>query len=148
MLKSKYQISAALVSLCWWHQLFTSYCEVELFFALLSKLKNTSVPYKGTYMGHTLLPPLLSSNLYKWEKIYVSKACYITLAHQALLSIGFFRQEYWSGLPSTPLQGVFLTQGLNQGLMSPALVRGLYHQGHLFPIFIIISGKQGDSKVD
>ena len=25
-----------------------------------------------------------------------------TLAHQAALSMGFFRQEYWSGLPCPP----------------------------------------------
>ena len=31
---------------------------------------------------------------------------------QAPLSMGFSRQEYWSGLPCSP-QGIFLTQGLN-----------------------------------
>ena len=25
-----------------------------------------------------------------------------TIAHQSLLSMGFFRQEYWSGLPCPP----------------------------------------------
>ena len=35
-----------------------------------------------------------------------------TVAHQAPLSMGFSRQEYWSGLPL--LQGVFPTQGLSQ----------------------------------
>ena len=33
-----------------------------------------------------------------------------TVFCQALLSMGFPRQEYWSGLPSPP-QGIFLTQG-------------------------------------
>ena len=33
-----------------------------------------------------------------------------TITHQAPLSIGFCRQEYWSGLP-LPSPGVFLTQG-------------------------------------
>ena len=33
-----------------------------------------------------------------------------TAVCQALLSMGFPRQEYWSGLPSPP-QGIFLTQG-------------------------------------
>ena len=33
------------------------------------------------------------------------------VAHQAPLSVGFSRQEYWSGLPC-PLQGIFPTQGL------------------------------------
>ena len=32
-----------------------------------------------------------------------------TIVHQAPLSIGFSRQELWSGLPC-PLQGIFLTQ--------------------------------------
>ena len=33
-----------------------------------------------------------------------------TVAHKALLSMGFSRQEYWSGL-SFPSPGIFLTQG-------------------------------------
>ena len=33
-----------------------------------------------------------------------------TVAHQAPLSLGFSRQEHWSGLPCPP-PGVFLTQG-------------------------------------
>ena len=37
-------------------------------------------------------------------------------AHQALLSLEFSRQEYWSGL-SCPSPGMFLTQGLNLGLL-------------------------------
>ena len=36
-------------------------------------------------------------------------------AHQAPLSLGFSRQEYWSGLPAL-LQGIFQTQGSNLGL--------------------------------
>ena len=39
-----------------------------------------------------------------------------TVAHQAPLSMGFSRQEYWSGLP-LPSPGIFLTQGLNPGLL-------------------------------
>ena len=39
-----------------------------------------------------------------------------TVARQALLSMGFFRQEYWSGLQSPP-QGIFLTQGWNLRLL-------------------------------
>ena len=35
-----------------------------------------------------------------------------TLARQAL-SMGFFWQEYWSGLPCPPLQGIFSIQGSN-----------------------------------
>ena len=42
-----------------------------------------------------------------------------TVAHQAPLSVGFSRQEYWSGLPCL-LQGICPTQGLNPHLLSPA----------------------------
>ena len=50
-----------------------------------------------------------------------------TVAHQAPLSMGFPRKEYWSKLPF-PFQGIFPTQGLNPCLLhqdsSP-----LSHQG-------------------
>ena len=40
-----------------------------------------------------------------------------TVACQASLSMGFPRQEYWSGLPF-PSPGIFPTQGSNQGLLA------------------------------
>ena len=40
-----------------------------------------------------------------------------TVAHQALLSMDFSRQEHWSGLPCPP-PGIFLTQGWNSCLSS------------------------------
>ena len=49
-----------------------------------------------------------------------------TTAHQAPLSMGFSRQEYWSGLPCL-LQGIFSTQGLNLHLFRlPALAGGFW----------------------
>ena len=39
-----------------------------------------------------------------------------TVAHQAPLSLGFSRQEYWSGVHFL-LQGTFPTQGSNPGLL-------------------------------
>ena len=39
-----------------------------------------------------------------------------TVAHQALLSMGVSRQEYWNGLPS-PSPGDLLTQGWNPSLL-------------------------------
>ena len=39
-----------------------------------------------------------------------------TVAHQAPLSMGFSRQEYWSGLPCL-FQGIFPTQGSNSCLL-------------------------------
>ena len=47
-----------------------------------------------------------------------------TVAHQAPLSVGFSRQEYWNGL-HVLLQGIFLTQGLNLGLLLCRQI--LYH---------------------
>ena len=50
-----------------------------------------------------------------------------TIAYQALPSMGFFRQGYWSGL-SFPSPGIFPTQGLNPGL--PHCRQMLYHLSH------------------
>ena len=47
------------------------------------------------------------------------------VACQAPLSMGFSRQEFWSGLPCPP-PAIFLTQGLNLCLMSPALASGVF----------------------
>ena len=51
-----------------------------------------------------------------------------TVAHQAPLSIGFSRQESWSGLSCPPLGGrQSLTQGLNPHLLRlPALAGGFF----------------------
>ena len=46
-----------------------------------------------------------------------------TVARQALLSMGFFRQEYWSGLPIPP-QGDLPNSGIKTASpVSPALYR-------------------------
>ena len=50
-----------------------------------------------------------------------------TAAHQAPPSMGFSRQEYWSGLPFL-LQGTFPIQGRNPGL--PHCRQILYHLSH------------------
>ena len=54
------------------------------------------------------------------------------VALQAPLSMGFSRQEYWSGLPfSSP--GIFPTQGLNSGIWHcRRILHPLRHQGSLF----------------
>ena len=49
-----------------------------------------------------------------------------TIAHQAPLCIGSFRQEYWSGLPCPP-PGDLLNPGIEPAsLMSPALADGFF----------------------
>ena len=49
-----------------------------------------------------------------------------TVAHQASLSMGFSRQEYWNGL-SALLQRIFPTQGLNSRLLSLLHRRRVLH---------------------
>ena len=46
-----------------------------------------------------------------------------TVAHKTPLSMGFFRQEYWSGLPSPP-PGDLPNPGIEPG--SPALPGGFF----------------------
>ena len=50
-----------------------------------------------------------------------------TIAPRALSSLGFPRQEYWSGLPF-PSLGVFLTQGSNLKLLCPLLGRQILYR--------------------
>ena len=50
-----------------------------------------------------------------------------TVAHQAPPSMGFSRQEYWSGVPF-PSPGIFLIQGSNPDL--PHFRQTLYHLRH------------------
>ena len=49
-----------------------------------------------------------------------------TVVHQAPLSMGFSRQEYWSELPCPP-PGDLLNPGIKpMSLMSPALADGVF----------------------
>ena len=49
-----------------------------------------------------------------------------TVAHQALVSMGFSREEYWSGLPCPPL-GDLPNPGIEpKSLMSPVLASGFF----------------------
>ena len=50
----------------------------------------------------------------------------LTVAHQALLSMEFSRQEYWSGLPF-PTPGDLPDSGMKpMSLVSPALAGGFF----------------------
>ena len=49
---------------------------------------------------------------------------FVTVARHASLSMGFPRQEYWSGLPCPP-PGIFLTQGSHLCLLGWR--QSLYH---------------------
>ena len=56
----------------------------------------------------------------RWSSCVRNCATPWTVAHQALLSMGFSRQEHWSGCHFL-LQGIFLTQG---STLSPAWAGG------------------------
>ena len=66
------------------------------------------------------------------DGVLVAQLCLIlcdpqTIAHQAPLSMGFSRQENWSGYYFL-LQGIFPTQGLNLGLLHCRQI--CYHLSH------------------
>ena len=52
-------------------------------------------------------------SLFSWVQLFVNLW---TIAHKALLSMGFSSHEYWSGFPFL-LQGIFLIQGANPYLL-------------------------------
>ena len=82
---------------------------------------NQSVPF-------ILIPSLLPSLMLPLSRIQLFATTW-TVAHLAPLSMGFSRQEYWSGLPCL-LQGVFSTQGSNPGLLCcRRVLYRLSHQG-------------------
>ena len=49
-----------------------------------------------------------------------------TVAPQARLSLGFFRQEYWNGLPCPPLGDLPIPGIEPASLTSPALAGGFF----------------------
>ena len=83
-------------------------------------------PIPGILQARTLKWVAISfSNAWKWKvkgKLFSHVQLFTTPwneAHQAPLSIGLSRQEYWSGVMGCHflLQGVFLTQGWNLHLL-------------------------------
>ena len=66
--------------------------------------------------GKTHSKPSRSLKLLSRSVVSNSFATPWTVADQAPLSLGFSRQEYWSGLPYPPPGGI-LTQGLNFHLL-------------------------------
>ena len=61
-----------------------------------------------------------------------------TVACQAPLSIGFSRQEYWSGLPCA-VPGDLPDQGLNPHLESPVLAGRLFTTSATWKVQVLIS---------
>ena len=86
--------------------------------------------------GKKLIASMISAmlNMYVYARMCVCVQSCLTLrdpmdyiAHQALLSMEFSRQEYWSGLPF-PSPGDLPDAGIVPALpASPALAGRLYH---------------------
>ena len=102
-------------------------------FLLLRNLKEISISYQTKFDLNLMLPYLIASYL-SWVCVLSYFSCvqfFVTLwtvACQAPLSVGFSRQECWSGLPHLPPWDL-LTQGLN-----PCLLCLLYWQVGSLPL--------------
>ena len=77
-------------------------------------------------------------------KLLVAQSCPTlcipwTITHQDPLSMGFFRQEYWSGLPF-PSPGDLPDPGIEP--KCPALEKILYHLSHQGSIVRVVSTKK------
>ena len=123
----------------WW----VSYDLVSapLIFLLLCLLANSFVPLSTAEISYTLQGTRNLPGLFCFLLRHVS-ACVLshfsrvqlfvtlwTIAHQAPLSMGFSRQEYWSGLPCPP-PGDLPDPGIEPvSLMSPALAGGFFTTG-------------------
>ena len=111
-----------------------------------TRISVTVVSHQATSGTHRHAPPpsiLNCLHLHLWsQKVWVAclvRVCMLglfsrvqlcvtpwTVAHQAPLSMGFSRQEYWSGLPCPP-PGDFPNPGIElASLMSLALARGFF----------------------
>ena len=74
---------------------------------------------------HTGLKPVSPLVLSHFSRVQLFAASW-TVACQSPLSMGFSRQEYWSGLPCPP-PGDLLDPGIEPGsLESPALAGGFF----------------------
>ena len=67
-----------------------------------------------------MLPLLLLLSRFSHVQLFVTLW---TVAHQAPLSLGFFRQEYWNGLPCPPPRDL-LDPGIELTSASPVLAHG------------------------
>ena len=73
-----------------------------------------------------------------------------TVVHQAALSLGFSRQEYWSGLPCPPPGGLPDPGIKPASLTSPALAAGtlpLAPPGKPRVVYLLISGKDASPEL-
>ena len=88
--------------------------------------------------GHYLFRSYLSACLFifltmlsRFSRVQLFATLW-TATHQALLSMGFSRQEYWRGLPDPPPPGDLPDPGIEPtSLVFPALAGGFFTTVHL-----------------
>ena len=93
--------------------------------------------FESYYLRNTFYETIVQSPSYVWP--FVTPW---TAARQAPLSTGFFRQEYWSGLPF-PSPGDLPDPGIKPG--SPALQVDSYCLSHQENPYRTIAARDGDS---
>ena len=64
-----------------------------------------------------------------------------TIAHQALASMGFPRQEYWSGLPRPPSGSLPNPKTERLSFTSPALGGGFFTISAMWEALVEVDGK-------
>ena len=86
--------------------------------------------YKGNAETNTYPPACPNYNLANSSLGTKSFQTIRTVAHQASRSMGFSRQEYWSGLPYPPLPGHLPDSGIEPPALTVSCIsrQVLYHQ--------------------
>ena len=82
---------------------------------------------EALYTGIPVCVAFMCASVHVWQVASVSDSVTTwTVAHQSLLSMGFSRQEYWSGLPCLP-SGDLHDSGIEPtSPASPALAGGFF----------------------
>ena len=92
-------------------------------------METFSLLWKGIGFNRHTLKGCRCKKVSVGQSVVSDSAVPWTVAHQAPLSMGFSRQEYWVGCHAL-LQGIFLTQGSNPGLLHcRQILYCLSHQG-------------------
>ena len=82
----------------------------------------------------------IHTHVYAVDELHLTLCSPRRVACQAPLSVGFFRQEYWSGLPFPPRRNLPNPRMEPESLKSPALVGGFFTTeppGKPFPLTLI-----------
>ena len=105
------QVSQEAGKMVWYSHLFKNFPQL----VVIHIEKGVSVVNEAEVDGFLEFPCFLYDPVLSRQSHVQLFAVLWTIALQTHLSMGFFRQEYWSGLPCPG--GIFLTQGSNPCLL-------------------------------